>query len=89
MFCPALSSVIFQVGSPLLRVGQERAQIDLFSVGPEVLKRIELARLIIEHVDNDAAIVEQHPRAAAVALAVQRLFARLRELLFHFVAQGV
>ena len=70
-------------------MGQERAQIDLFSVGPEVLKRIELARLIIEHVDNDAAIVEQHPRAAAVALAVQRLFARLRELLFHLVAQGV
>ena len=57
MFCPALSSVIFQVGSPLLRVGQERAQIDLFSVGPEVLKRIELARLIIEHVDNLTEIV--------------------------------
>ena len=51
-------------------MGQDRAQVDLLAVGPEVLERIELARLVVEDVHDHAAVVEQHPRAAAIALDV-------------------
>ena len=73
----------------LLRMGQDLAQVDLLAVGPQMLEGIELARLVVEDVHDHAAVVQQHPRAAAVALAVQRLLAGLRELLLHLVAQRV
>ena len=68
---------------------QDGAQVDFLAVGPQVLEGIELARLVVEDVDDDAAVVEQDPRAAAVALAVQRLLALFGQFLFHRVAQRV
>ena len=70
-------------------MGQDGAQVDFLAVGPQVLEGIELARLVVEDVDDDAAVVEQNPRAAAVALAVQRLLALFGQFLFHRVAQRV
>ena len=57
-------------------MGQDGAQVDFLAIGPQVLEGIELARLVVEDVDDDAAVVEQNPRAAAIALAVQRFLAR-------------
>ena len=66
-FRHALSFVI-----SLVVVGNA-SQVQGLAVPPQALQPVKFPGLVVENVDGDAAVIQQHPRAAAVALAVQRI----------------
>ena len=64
----------------VLDVGKARfgGEVDDGRVVPQRLEAIVLARLGLEHVHDEAAVVQKRPRAVLRALAMQRLHLRLR-----------
>ena len=56
-----------------LAVVGNACQVQGLAVPPQALQPVKFPGLVVENVDGDAAVIQQHPRAAAVALAVQRI----------------
>src|ERR1700693_4981256 len=56
---------------------------------PEALEVVVEAGALVEDVDDEGTIVEQHPFAGVVAFAVTRLPAMAGKLLLDFVADGL
>src|SRR5699024_8982310 len=54
-------------------------QVDDGRIAPQPLERVEGAVLGVLDVDDDVAVVQQHPAGVALALAAQRLAAALAE----------
>lgn len=55
----------------------DAAQVHALAVLPQTLQAVEGPGLLIEHMDGDAAVVQQDPRAAAITLPVQGLLTGL------------
>ena len=69
---------------------QHAAEVHRLSVMPQPLQGIELPGLFREHMDADAAIVQQHPGAVPVAFPAERILSGLLlQRLFHRAAQRV
>src|SRR3954471_20684280 len=60
-------------------------QLDQGAVAPEPLQGVELPLLLVLHVDDDVAVVDQHPTAVALSLATDGLGAELAELVLDLV----
>src|SRR5689334_6134545 len=60
-------------------------QVDGRAVAPQPLEGVELPLLLVLHVHDDLAVVEQHPATLAVALATDRLGARIAQLVLDLV----
>ena len=63
-------------------VGRQR---DQRAVAPQPLEGVELPLLLVLHVHDDVAVVDQHPAAVALALAADRLGADLAQLVLDLV----
>src|SRR5687768_8119352 len=64
--------------------------LDAGDVGPEPLEVVELALLLLEHVDDEVAVVHQHPLTIGQALDPAGLgTSRRRDLLLDLVADGL
>ena len=71
------------------RVVYNAADVHGLAVLPQALQAVEGPGLLIEHMDGDAAVVQQDPRAAAIALPVQGLLTGLLcQQLFHIAVFG-
>src|SRR3954452_7921977 len=70
------------VGGAGPHVGRE---LDEGAVAPEPLEGVELPLLLVLHVDDDVAVVDQHPPPVALALAPDRLLAGVAELVLDLV----
>ena len=69
-FCISIVASIFTL--LFCRVRRQHAgEVQRVAVAPQALQPIERAGLLIEHMDRHAAVVQQHPGAAAIALPVQ------------------
>src|ERR1700752_170606 len=67
------------------RVRDVRRQRDRRAVAPEPLEGVEGALLLVLHVHDDLAVVEQDPPALALPLAPDRFGAGLAELVLDLV----
>ena len=88
--CPCARPTAFQSVSPCrtrTRVrasgtvgfgGDVRRELDQRAVAPQPLEGVELPLLLVLHVHDDVAVVDQHPPAVALALAADRLARRSR-----------
>src|SRR3954471_2328466 len=59
--------------------GHTRRQLDQRAVAPEPLQCVEGALLLVLHVDDDLAVVEQHPSALALTFPAYRFRAVLSQ----------
>src|SRR6478735_8939814 len=60
-------------------------QLDRRAVAPQPLEGVEAALLLVLHVHDDVAVVDEHPAAVALALAPDRLGVDLAELVLDLV----
>ena len=75
----------------VLRRTRERLdarEVDLGAVLPEPLEGVVVALLLVLHVHDDVAEVDEHPATLALALTAQRLAAELAEPVLDLVDDG-
>src|SRR5690242_8829932 len=65
--------------------GDVGREVDQGAVAPQPLQRVELPLLLVLHVDDDVAVVDQHPPTVPLALATDRLLADVTELVLDLV----
>src|SRR4051794_19569538 len=70
---PCRSRIRSTTGSAAGGGGDVRGERDGRAVAPEPLERVELPLLLVLDMDDDLAVVDQHPAAVALALAADRL----------------